>query len=67
MTYVTAKVDIVQQYVTQGGKVRNNSVGSKIINTSYQDLLSEPELRKHLEHRKKKLESDCEGKLNCGT
>ncbi len=50
-TDVTAKVDVVKQYATPNGEIKNESVGSKIVHKSYQGLLTKSELRRRLKSR----------------
>ncbi|WP_231183599.1 PKD domain-containing protein [Haladaptatus sp. DYF46] len=65
MTYVTAKVDVVHQYVTQDGKIQNDTVGDKIIDESYQNFLTQPQIRSRLRRSKKKDENKCTGRDPC--
>ena len=65
MTYVTAKVDVVKQYVTQGGKIRNETVRTRIIDGSYQNLLSKRELRIQLKTRNEQKDDDCQQDIVC--
>ncbi|WP_227355008.1 PKD domain-containing protein [Haladaptatus salinisoli] len=63
-TYVTAEVDVTKQYFT-GDRTVNETIGTKIVNTSYRKLVSPSEirskLRKHLEYGG----SNCENELRC--
>ena len=56
-TYVTAKVDVVKQYVTQDSKIKNESVGNKIVHESYHNFMTKSKIRKRLKSRHNK-ESD---------
>ncbi|EFW92925.1 hypothetical protein ZOD2009_08644 [Haladaptatus paucihalophilus DX253] len=67
MTYVTAKVDLVRQYVTEGGEIQNNTVGEKIVDESFQNLLTDSDLRTQLKHHRDQRENGCNGETNCMT
>ncbi|MFH5798522.1 PKD domain-containing protein [Haladaptatus sp. CMAA 1911] len=67
MTYVTAKVNVVQQYVTQGGEIRNDTVGDKVISQSYYGLLTKSEMKYQLLIHDEETKNSCNGETHCIT
>ncbi|WP_266076814.1 PKD domain-containing protein [Haladaptatus caseinilyticus] len=63
-TYATAGIDITKQYVSDD-TIKNETIGSKTVDVSYQNLLSESEIKNRLRDRNNGTENNCTGKLHC--
>ncbi len=64
-TYLTAKVDVVQQYVRQDGTIKSESLGSKTVHGSYQGLLTKSLIREQLKSRHGKSDNTDNKGLHC--
>ncbi|WP_049970957.1 PKD domain-containing protein [Haladaptatus cibarius] len=63
-TYVTADVDVTQQYVV-GETVKNETTGTKTVDKSYSGLVSTAEIKNRLRNQNGEAEEGCKNKLHC--